>query len=182
MQNTAITLAIRMMSTIQAKMSNPDMATSTGRLRFREFPTTVQDFGARPVEPHGVIPALHDRQAVGQLAVAAAKLDGDRAVGAFLRGDIVDRVGVVRVFLVIALLIVKADGPEAVDWHVLDVELVDRVAIVPLGRDVEVDRVLVRVAAPGRGRSDQMADRIDLLFGTERLLEIGNCRGKNKKR
>src|SRR5258707_14568643 len=88
-QNTKTSTAIRIIRTIQAKMSNPDMAPSTSRLRLREFPLAVQDFGARPVEPHGVIPAAHDRQAVGQLAVATAKLDGDRAVAAFFRGQIV---------------------------------------------------------------------------------------------
>jgi hypothetical protein len=41
-------------------------------------PFAVQDLGARAIEAHQVIPALHDRQAVGDLAVAAAELDVDR--------------------------------------------------------------------------------------------------------
>src|SRR4029079_4228975 len=81
-----------------------------------------------------------------------------------------------------AFFIVEADGPEAVDWHIPDVELVDRVAVVLLGRDVEIGRILVGVAAPGCGRCDQMPARIDLLPGAERLLEVGHGRSKNKQR
>jgi len=56
---------------------------STGRLRLREFPFAVPDFGARPIEPDRVVPALHDRQAVRNLAVTGAELDGDRAIGIY---------------------------------------------------------------------------------------------------
>src|SRR6266404_8249195 len=62
---------------------------SIHRLRLREFPCAVEDFGARAIEAHHVIPAWHGWQAVADLAVAAAELDGDRAVRAFLRGDTV---------------------------------------------------------------------------------------------
>ena len=139
----------------------------------RERPSAVQDLGARTVEAHRVVPALHDRQAVGDLAVAAAELDGDRAVRALLRRDVVDRVGVVLVRLEVALGVVDADRPEAVDRHVLDVELVDRRAVVLGRRDVEIDGILVRIAAPGRRGSDQVPDRIDLILGAERLLKSG---------
>ena len=54
---------------------------SVHRLRLREFPLAVEDFLARAIEPHGVVPPLHDRQAVRNLAVAAAELDGDRCPG-----------------------------------------------------------------------------------------------------
>src|SRR5262245_27249182 len=60
------------------------------RLRFGEGPCAVQDFGTRTIEAHQVIPARHGRQAVGDLAVAAAELDGNRAIVAFLRGDAVE--------------------------------------------------------------------------------------------
>jgi hypothetical protein len=43
-------------------------ASSIHWLRLREFPCAVQDFGARAIEPHHLVPALHDRQAVGNLA------------------------------------------------------------------------------------------------------------------
>src|SRR5262245_40040751 len=39
----------------------------------------LQDFRARTVETHRVVPARHCRQAVRYFAVAAAELDGDRA-------------------------------------------------------------------------------------------------------
>src|SRR3954462_6128539 len=122
MQNTAITLAIRMMSTIQAKISSPDMATSTGRLRFREFPLAVQDFVARAIKARRVIPTRHDRQTVRNLAVATAELDSDRTIRIFLRGDVVQRVSFVGVLLEVAVGVVEADRPEAVDRHILDVE------------------------------------------------------------
>jgi hypothetical protein len=61
-----------------------------------------------------VIPALHDGQAVGNLALAAAELDGDRTVLAFLRRNVVQRVGVELVGLVVALGVLDADRPEAV--------------------------------------------------------------------
>ena len=50
---------------------------STRRLGLRELPLAAQDFGARTIEAHRVVPAVHDRQAVRNLAVAAAELDGD---------------------------------------------------------------------------------------------------------
>jgi hypothetical protein len=58
------------------------------RQRFGEGPGPVQDFGSWAVEPHDVVPAGADRQAVG-LVVAAAELDAYRAVGisCFRRGQ-----------------------------------------------------------------------------------------------
>jgi hypothetical protein len=50
-----------------------------------------------------------------------------------VRRDIVERIGVERVLLIVAVGIVDADRPEAVDRDILDVELVDRLAII-LGR------------------------------------------------
>src|SRR5262245_40219392 len=37
------------------------VARSIHRLRVREFPLSVQDLGARPIEPHDVVPAFSDR-------------------------------------------------------------------------------------------------------------------------
>ena len=59
-----------------------DRASQHG-LGLRECPFAIQDFGARAIEAHHVVPASHDRQAVRNFAVAAAELDGDRAVGVF---------------------------------------------------------------------------------------------------
>src|SRR5580704_6544155 len=75
---------------------------SRHRLRLRECPFAAHDLRLRPIEAHRIVPAGHDRQAVRNFAVAAAELDRDRAVVAFLRRDIVERIGVVRILLVVA--------------------------------------------------------------------------------
>src|SRR6202048_429347 len=74
-----------------------------------EFPCAAQDFGARAIESHHVIPARHSRQTIRNLAVAAAELNGDRAVRVFLGGDVVQRIGIVPVWLQIALGVVYGD-------------------------------------------------------------------------
>jgi hypothetical protein len=56
----------------------------------RKLPTSIENFGARTIEAHHVIPALHDRQAVRNLAVATAELDRDRAVVILLYCDVVE--------------------------------------------------------------------------------------------
>src|SRR6266568_2659299 len=149
MQNTPIAQATRMMRTIQAKISRPLIAaTSCHRLWLREFPFAIQDFGARAVEPHRVVPSLYDRQTVRHLAVATAELDRDGPVTALLGCEVIECVGVMRVLLVVARGVVDTDRPERVDGYVIDVQLVDCVAVVIGGRDVEVGRVLVGIAAP----------------------------------
>jgi hypothetical protein len=45
-----------------------------------ELPLAAQDIGARTIKPRRVVPAIHDRQAVWNLSIAAAELNGDRAV------------------------------------------------------------------------------------------------------
>ena len=123
---------------------------SIGRFRFREGPTAIQNLGAWPIEPHQIVPARRRRQAIVDLAVAAAELNGNRPVSVCLRGDIVERIRVLRVGLEIAFGVIDADRPEAVDRHILDVEPVDRTAVVFDRNDVEIERVLLRIAAPGR--------------------------------
>jgi hypothetical protein len=61
------------------------------RLRLRKFSTAVEDFGARPIEAHHVIPARQSRQAIDNLAVAATELNGHRAARVLLRRDTVQR-------------------------------------------------------------------------------------------
>ena len=56
---------------------------------FGESPCVVEDFRPRAKEPHRVVPALHDRQAIGNFAITAAELDGDRTVHALVRGDVI---------------------------------------------------------------------------------------------
>src|SRR5258706_14791362 len=151
-------------------------------MRLREFPSALQNFSARPIEPHDVIPVLHDGQAVRNLAVAAAELDGDRTVGTFLRGDVIDVVDAVLVLREIPFRVVEADRPEGVNRHVLDLEAINRRAVVFRRWEIEIDRNRFRVATP-RGRGcDQVADRVDLIFGAKSAFVIGNCRTKNQQR
>lgn len=71
---------------------------SACRLGIGKFPRAVQDFGTRPIEPHRVVPAGHDRQAVWDFSVAAAELDCDSAIRVLLRRNVVERIGVVWIF------------------------------------------------------------------------------------
>ena len=58
--------------------------------------------------------------------------------------------------------VVEADRPEAIDRHILHVDLVDRRAIILAWRDVEINRILIGIEAPARRGDDQVPDRIDL--------------------
>jgi hypothetical protein len=111
----------------------------------------------RTIEAYHVIPARHGRQAVGDLAVAAAEPDGDRAVRAFLRGDTIQRIGVVRVPLQVTLVVVDDDRPKAVDGNfAVDGDSIDGISIVIAGCDVEIERVFFGIAA--------ICHRIDLFL------------------
>ena len=81
---------------------------------------------SRPIEADEVVPVRRRRQAILGIAVTTAELDRDRAIRAWLRGEVVKRIGVLGVRLEIALGVIDADRPEAVDRHVLDVQPVDR--------------------------------------------------------
>ena len=76
-------------------------------------------------------------------------------------------------WLEIALGVVEADRPEAIDGHVLDVELVDRRAIVLAWRDVEIDGILLGIEAPARRGDDQVPDRIDLSLRPDARRQSG---------
>src|SRR6516162_305771 len=84
-------------------------AGSTHRPCLGESPFVIEDFGARPKQAHHVVPALHDREAIRNFAVAAAELDGERAIRAPFSGDIVYGIGVVWVRFQIALCVVDGD-------------------------------------------------------------------------
>ena len=118
----------------------------------------------------------------GNLAVAAAELDVDRAVVALLRRDVVECVGVEIVWLEIAFGIVEADRPETIDGHILHVEPVDRRAIVLARRDVEIDGVLIRIKAPARRGDDQVPDRIDFIPAAGRVAPIRERCAQNRQR
>jgi hypothetical protein len=93
------------------------------------------------IEPDGIVPACHDRQAVDHLAVAAIELDIRRTVPTLLRRVVVERTGVQVVLLEITISIVKADGPDAIDGNLADVELVDSLSVIAGRREVEVNRI-----------------------------------------
>src|ERR1700722_19968901 len=73
------------------------MSSSRHRLRLRKCPFAAHDLRPRPIEPHRIVPSRHDRQAIRNFAVAAAEPDRDRAAVAFLRRNIVERIGIVRI-------------------------------------------------------------------------------------
>ena len=65
----------------------PQRGHSIRRLRFRELPTTVQNFGARSIETHHVVPALHNRQAVRDLAVGSVAVCAKATLDISLRDE-----------------------------------------------------------------------------------------------
>ena len=84
-----------------------------------------------------LVPARHDRQAVRNLSVAAAELDGGRAVFVFLRRETVERIAVERIFPKESIGIIKRNGSEAIDRYVRrSDQSVNARAIVVLRRNV----------------------------------------------
>jgi hypothetical protein len=59
------------------------LANSIHRLRLRELPCAVQNLRAWTIEADHIVPAGHDRQAVGDLAVATAELNRNRTSVSF---------------------------------------------------------------------------------------------------
>src|SRR5207249_753207 len=64
--------------------SSPGAGTSE-HLRFGKLPRAVENFFARSIEAHHVIPAGKDRYAVRGLAIVSTELDSYRADGPLLR-------------------------------------------------------------------------------------------------
>src|SRR5258705_13604495 len=81
----------------------------------RKFPPAIKNFWARAKETHRVIPSAHDREAIGNFAIAAAKLDGDRTIRAFYRCVGIDGIGAVVVRFNITFTVVNGERPETVD-------------------------------------------------------------------
>jgi len=52
---------------------------------------------ARAIKPKRVVPIIGNRDAIRNLAIAAAKLNGDLSIRILLCGEIVERIGVKRV-------------------------------------------------------------------------------------
>ena len=132
------------------------------RLRLRKFPSSVENFFVGDDRDAPCSSSRHDRQAVGNFAVAPAELNRDRTIGVFLRGDVVERIGVLVVLHEVSFGVVESDRPEAVDGHILNVELVDRRAVVLARRDVEINGILIGIESPACRGNDQVSDRIDL--------------------
>src|SRR6516165_9465863 len=105
-----------------AEPGRPD-ANSIHGLSLGKSPGAMQNLGAGPIEAHRINPALRDRQTIGSCTIAAAKLDGHRAVFALLRGDVVNGIGVKLVRLEVALGVVDGDLPEGIYRHVLNLYL-----------------------------------------------------------
>ena len=84
----------------------------------RKFPPAIENFRARAKETHRVIPPAHDREAIGNFAIAAAKSDGDRTIRAFYRGVAIDRIGFIFVRFNITLRVVDGERPKTIDGHV----------------------------------------------------------------
>src|SRR5262245_54760477 len=80
-------------------------------LSLRESPFSIQDFRAWTVEPNEIVPSRRDRQAVGNLAVADAELNGDRSVRILPGSDVVQRVRIEFIFFKIALGVIHTNGP-----------------------------------------------------------------------
>src|SRR4029077_19926059 len=99
-----------------------------------------------------------------------------------LRREAVQRIGVELVLLEMALRIVEAYRPEAVDRDMLDHQPMGGFTVVLAGSDVEIECVLLRIAAEGESRSDQMANRVDLFPGPERAPRVWEGFRERQKR
>src|ERR1700746_3282362 len=137
---------------------------STHRLRLGESPCAVEDFTSWEKESHCVVPPLCDRQAICDLAVAPAKLDGHGAIWALFPRDTVHRIDIIRVRLEVALAVVDGERPEAVDRDIPDRQLVHSFTVAPHRRDRQIQGVLLGITAPQHGASDQVLYRIDLML------------------
>ena len=83
----------------------------------RKFPPAIDNFWARAEEAHRVIPPLHNREAIGNFVITAAKLNDDRTIRSFYRSVAINRIGAVLVRLNITLTVVDGERPETVDGH-----------------------------------------------------------------
>ena len=83
----------------------------------RKFPLARENFWARAKEAHRVIPPVHDREAIGDFAIAAAKLHGDQTIRAFYRSVAINRISAVLVRLNMTLTVVGGDRPKTIDGH-----------------------------------------------------------------
>ena len=94
--------------------------------------------------------------------------------GALLGRDVVERIGVEVVLLEIALAVVEADRPEAIDRHIFDVELVDCLAVVLRGSKVEIDARPFSDCRPRSSppKSDAGRDRLASFVPKARLVSV----------
>ncbi|MNI46812.1 hypothetical protein D3C73_1012940 [compost metagenome] len=150
-------------------------------LRFGKPPTAVKNLFFRLIKPDGGVPTGHDGQAIGNLAVAAAVLDDDRAIGAFYGGQAIERVSVIRILLEVAVGVVHANGPEALDRYVADFKPIHARAVIVRRRPTQICGVLGRIATPARCRADQVLDGVNFVLGAECQVVVGNGRPKHQQ-
>jgi hypothetical protein len=124
-------------------------------LRLREFPRSDQNLPAWAIHAHGIVPTLRTRQTVRDFPIASAELDCNRAVDVLRRRDVVERISIEIVFLEVAVGVVDADRPGAVNRNVLHVQLVDGGAVVLLWRDRQIESCALGIAAPASAAPDR---------------------------
>jgi len=141
-----------------------------------EGPGPVEHFWAWAVEPHQVVPAVHDRQRVWAV-VRAAEVDGDTAVIVGGRGEAVDA-HTVPVVGKVALRVVEGDGPEGVCGHIARGERV--LAHRQVRVDVDVVGLGFRESSPAPGSAEEVAYGINVLPTPERSVEPPDAFGEGR--
>src|SRR3954470_21317632 len=151
-------------------------------LRLGKNETSVENLGARTIETNPVVPTRLDREAIGALPIAAAKLDSHRSVWILPGCNVVQRVGIAIVLVEVSVGAVHADRPEAIDRNVaFDGEPVDCLSIVLCRNTSDIQRVFGSVAAPAGRTTYQMPDRIDPILWAEHPPGVRNRSGKDEK-
>ncbi len=124
-----------------------------------EGPRTVQDFFARFIHPHGVVPTLANRQAVDASILATTKIDVDGSVVVGFGRYVIVAVGAEIVHGDKTIRIVDGDRPEGVYGNVYDRERIGS-TVVFLDASKVIDGVLLRQAAPPGGSPYQVLQRV----------------------
>lgn len=92
----------------------------TRRALLLAIPTSIKYFLTWAVEADRVVPTFYDWQAVRLRLLTTAKLDDDGTGRVGLCRQIVERIVAKCILLEIALVVVNADRPEAIDRDILE--------------------------------------------------------------
>ena len=87
--------------------------------RPRKCPSAIDDRFARFVHSNGVVPTLHDRQAILSCSRTASKPNREGPIAVWFGGQIIEAVRVELILLKIALFIVEAYGPKARKFSII---------------------------------------------------------------